>query len=105
MYGINATAGGYNTAFGCRTVTVNNRVPTGFIDSVTTTANSITATGWALDPDTTNPITIQLDVDGSSTTFTADGSRPDIAAAFGKGDRHGYIATLAATAGSHQVCI
>jgi hypothetical protein len=93
---------------GCRTVTVLstvNQLPTGFFDAVTATDTTITATGWALDPDTTDPIQIHMYVDGASAAFTANTSRPDIGAAFGKGDNHGFGATMNATPGPHNVCI
>lgn len=85
--------------------TTTQRIAFGTVDSVTATSNSITAGGWALDPDTTSPIGVHLYVDGRWTLgTTAGGQRPDVAAAYHKGDLHGYNATFAATAGPHQVC-
>ncbi|HEY3438908.1 MAG TPA: hypothetical protein VGK35_14580 [Actinotalea sp.] len=95
---------GENRSLGCRSVTVVNHTPTGFLDSVTTTPTSVTASGWALDPDTKDPITVHMYVDGASAAFTANTSRPDIGAAFGLGDLHGYSATMPAAPGSHTVC-
>ncbi|QHT56318.1 hypothetical protein GXP71_09670 [Cellulomonas sp. H30R-01] len=106
LYAINTPAGP-NVAMGCRSVTVPaaNRAPIGFLDSFTSTASSVTVQGWALDPDTTAPIAVHVYVDGNSQAFTADQSRPDIAAAFGLGDRHGFTATMPATPGPHNVCV
>jgi hypothetical protein len=104
MYAIN-TDPGPNTALGCRTVTVPDSAPIGFVDTVTTGAGTVTATGWALDPDTTAPIAVHMYVDGVSAGFTADLSRPDVHQVFGLGDRHGYSATMPATRGTHTVCV
>ncbi|MBX9243459.1 hypothetical protein ICW40_01400 [Actinotalea ferrariae] len=104
LYAINASPGP-NTPMGCRTVTVRNNEPLGWIDSVAATATSVTATGWALDPDTDQPIAVHMYVDGVSSGHTADGSRPDIAAKYGLGDRHGYSATVPAGPGRHTVCL
>ena len=106
LYAINTPAGD-NVALGCRTVVVppSNRAPTGFLDSVTTTATAVTVQGWALDLDTTNPIAVHMYVDGNSQAFVADQSRPDIAAIFGKGDKHGFTTTMNASPGSHNVCL
>jgi len=104
LYALNSDPGPH-TALGCRTVTVPDSPPMGFVDTVTTGAGTVTATGWALDPDTTAPIAVHMYVDGASAAFTADLSRPDVATAFGKGDRHGYSATMPATRGTHTVCV
>jgi hypothetical protein len=107
VYAINTPAGA-NLNLGCRTVTVAstvNQLPTGFFDAVTANAGTVTATGWALDPDTNDPIQVHVYVDGASAAYTADQSRPDIAAAFGKGDRHGFTASATTTPGTHTVCV
>ena len=82
-----------------------NRTPTGFLDSVKTTATSVTVKGWALDPDTTDPIAVHMYVDGTGQAFVAGPARPDIAAVFGMGDRHGFTTTMSAPPGSHSVCL
>ncbi|HEY5515552.1 MAG TPA: hypothetical protein VIK12_05030, partial [Pengzhenrongella sp.] len=108
VYAIDAN-GGANPQLGCRTVTVTsstaNNGPVGALESVTSATGTITASGWALDPDTTDSIQVHLYVDGRAVTgLFARGSRPDIGTAYGKGDNHGYTATLAASPGSHSVC-
>jgi hypothetical protein len=105
IYGINNWPPGGNAQIGCRTVTVVNHAPIGFIDSVTTAPGSITMTGWALDPDTTDPITVQMAVDSASAAFTANQARPDIGTIFGLGSNHGYTTTMSATTGTHTVCL
>ncbi|AEE46625.1 hypothetical protein [Cellulomonas fimi] len=106
VYAINDWGGGGNALIACRSVTVANASPTGFLDSVTTSASgTITASGWALDPDTTASIPVHMYVGTASKAFLADAPRADIAAAFGKGDKHGFTATAQAPPGTHQVCL
>jgi hypothetical protein len=101
-YGINVGAGA--TPRWCASVTVPGD-PVGLLDSVTGAGGQLTATGWALDPDTAAPITVHVYVDGTFRTATsASGARPDLAAAFlffGAG--HGYNAGVR-LCGSHTVC-
>ena len=83
-----------------------NRTPIGALDAVTSGMDSFIVRGWALDPDTTSPITVHVYVDGRPTAALAASSpRPDVGRIFGKGDNHGYIATIKATPGTHQVCV
>lgn len=106
VYAINNGDGG-NTLIGCRTVTVadHSRPPIGNLESVGTTAGAVVVGGWALDPDTTDPIAVHVYVDGVGRAVIADVPRGDIGAAFGLGDRHGFSATVSASRGSHNVCV
>src|SRR6478736_6970316 len=97
--------GGRSTVLGCQWVTVTNPIPIGALESVSTTASAITVSGWALDPDTTEPIAVHVYVDGVGRAVTADLPRPDVGAAFGKGSAHGFAVTIPATGGSHSVCV
>lgn len=77
----------------------------GNLEAVQVAAGSVTAQGWALDPDTAAPVPVHVYVDSTGADFTANGSRPDVAAAYpGYGADHGFSATMSASAGSHQVC-
>ena len=98
-------APGVDRELGCRTVTVVNHPPFGYLDSVNVSAGTVTASGWAIDPDTTGPITVHLYVDGASKAFTASMSRPDVDAFYHLGANHGYVASLPITAGTHTVCV
>jgi hypothetical protein len=97
---------GVTTTIACRTATLTG-VPFGNLDQASRSGNSVTVTGWAIDPDTSSPIDVHVYVDGGWGGLTrADRSRPDVGAAFpAYGSNHGYTLTLDVTTGSHQVCI
>ena len=82
--------------------------PQGVVDSVTTDSatQTITVTGWAFDTDTTTPIQVKASVDGTTTTYTADQSRPDVKRVYNlTTDKVGYTATIKTTPGTHKACI
>ena len=100
------TGVGSDTSLGCKTVKVGSGSPFGSVDQVKAVPGGIVASGWAIDPDTSASIAVHAYVDAKGTALTADGSRPDVAAAFqGYGPAHGYTATLPASPGAHQVCL
>ncbi|WP_258726397.1 hypothetical protein [Cellulomonas sp. NS3] len=103
-FAINAGPGA-NTLLECRDVVVPDAVPIGGVTSVTTTGTSLTMTGWSLDPDTSAPNQVHVYVDGVGRALTADQPRPDIAAAYGLGDKHGFTFTTDLAPGAHQVCV
>jgi len=80
--------------------------PVGFLDSVTYAGGGVVrVSGWALDPDTYDPIDVHVYVGSNPVGVRADASRPDIAAAYpGWGDRHGFTADIAVGEGTHRVC-
>ncbi|TFD29215.1 hypothetical protein [Cryobacterium lyxosi] len=114
VYGINTGAGGH-TLIGCKNVVVagaqpsipeRGRAPIGNVETVAVGSSGIAVGGWALDPDTALPIAVHVYVDSVGVAFTANKDRPDIGAAFpGYGSAHGFAETVAATAGSHRVCV
>ncbi|WP_375384721.1 hypothetical protein [uncultured Microbacterium sp.] len=107
VYAINNAAGG-NTLLGCRTIDVpdHSRPPIGNIEFVGGTAGAIGVSGWALDPDTASSIDVHVYVDGVGRSVRADGSRPDVAAAYpGSGALHGFTVAIAASRGTHTVCV
>lgn len=98
--------GGSNPQIGCSTVTVNNKPPIGAFDSATSVEGQLRVRGWTLDPDTTASIRAHVYVDGKAVaSIAADGNRPDVNTAYGKGAAHGFDTVVPATAGSHQVCV
>lgn len=78
--------------------------PVGALEVVTPATLQVSASGWALDPDTVFPLYVDLWVDGAKTTVVADRDRPELGAFWGNGDHHGFAATVPATAGPHHVC-
>ena len=81
--------------------------PFGSLDGVTPGTSSLELGGWAIDPDTNNPISVHLYVDGTfREAVTANRSRPDLAPHVpGYGDQHGFTRTVDGLApGSHEVC-
>ncbi len=81
--------------------------PFGSFDEAAGGMESGTVRGWAIDPDTNDPVTVHLYVDGAMKASTvADVSRPDVAAAVpGYGQNHGFAADLTGIpAGSRQIC-
>ncbi|MEB0001336.1 hypothetical protein QN345_01195 [Cryobacterium sp. 10I1] len=104
-FGIESAGIGSNTLLGCKTVTVLSGAPVGTLDVVSVGPGTITAAGWAFDPDTTASIPVHVYSDSSGVAGSATGSRPDVAAAYpGYGSSHGYAITFAATPGVHRVC-
>lgn len=110
-YGINTGPGGH-VQLGCRTVTVSGatiseqgRAPVGALENVTAGATGITATGWAVDPDTASPIPVHVYVDAAGTAFTANVPRNDLPAAWAAyGTQHGFSASVTASPGTRNVC-
>ena len=97
---------GANTSVGCRSITVSSGTPFGYIDSTSVASNAATINGWAIDPDTTDPIDVHFYVDGQLRAIThASGDRPDVGTHFGMGASHGFSAAITPIAsGSHKVC-
>ena len=79
--------------------------PFGTIDVISSALGGVNVAGWAIDPDTTQPIPVHVYVGGTGTALTADQGRTDVGSAYtGFGDNHGFSATIAADSGPQQVC-
>ena len=114
-YAIN-TGRGSNPFLGCRSVTVaaapvtpppsadQGREPRGYFEAVTPTTGGAAITGWALDPDTTAPIEVHVYAGATGRAFVADQARPDVGAAFGLGDGHGFSGVMPLGSGTHRLC-
>jgi len=98
---------GSNTSLGCRNVTVPGGSPFGSIDVVSTGPGSITVSGWAIDPDTANPISMRAESAGRLISTTANGSRPDVGMFFPLyGSNHGYSMTFSnLPTGNQYLCV
>ena len=107
VYGINAGYDGSgNPLLGCANVQVLGR-PFGYLDSFSAGFDTVTLVGWAIDPDTVNPIRVQVLVDGQPVvTALADQVRPDVGQAYPQfGSRHGFTVTAPVPSGRHDVCV
>ena len=62
--------------------------------------------GWAIDPNTADPIDVHVQVDGATVgTGRADGVRPDVAAMNGSyGAAHGFEIVVPVAPGRRQIC-
>nr|WP_297424212.1 hypothetical protein [uncultured Actinotalea sp.] len=103
-YGINTAAGKPNTLLGCRTVVVADSAPIGALDAATVSGSTLTASGWTFDPDTDASIDVHVYVNATGVSLRADQSRPDVAAVFRRGDKHGWTYRTDLTPGSYSVC-
>ena len=81
--------------------------PFGSVDALTAGPGKVSAAGWAIDPDTSAPIMVQMYIDGRANALTwANQPRPDVGAAYPSyGPNHGYNLTMATTPGPHTVCL
>jgi len=103
-YAINQGAGS-NTLLGCSTVTVPSRSPFGGMNTVLN-GKTVAVQGWAIDPDTADPIKVHVYVDGVGTEVIANASRPDVGAAYPRyGASHGIDASFKLSGGNHTICV
>ena len=65
--------------------------PVGSVDLIGQVLDGVSVGGWAFDPNTTDPISVDIYDNDVGTRIAASGSRPDIGAAFpGAGNEHGF---------------
>lgn len=78
----------------------------GEIETVAVNGSSVTLGGWAIDLDRPTSTEVRISIDGEfAGTAATDRSRPDLQAAYGLGERHGFTATVEIGPGTHEVCI
>jgi len=106
--GVNVGPNGtVDPTLGCATVR-GPADPFGSVDAVTPAGSgAIAVRGWAIDPDTTAPISVRIVVDGVvRDVVPAWLARDDLALVYPSfGPRHGFEDVLAVGAGQHQVCV
>lgn len=104
-YGINVGNIGTNTTLGCKSVFLSSD-PFGSFDAAGATRGVLTGNGWAIDPDSVNPIGVHVYVDGVfRVAVTANTTRTDVGAVFPFfGSSHGYAFSVPVSPGSRQVC-
>ena len=104
-YAINVGVGSH-TLLGCRSTTVPTGSPFGVIDTLARSGNSVTGSGWVIDPDTAASIPVHVYVNGAGYAVVANGNRPDVAGGLpAYGPAHGYSFSLPVAAGPATVCI
>ncbi|MEO7555978.1 MAG: CAP domain-containing protein, partial [Acidimicrobiales bacterium] len=81
--------------------------PTGSYEAAVAGAGWVSVQGWALDPDTTGALEIDVTVDGYYVgAGTANQSRSDVAAAYPSyGAAHGFSFSVGIWGGTHSVCV
>lgn len=103
VYGINVGPGG-NTSLGCRSVAIDNN-PSGATTVLRRAPGGLLIAGWAVDPNTTAPIWVDVYVDKAGRRLTANAVGSASLAKFPTyGKAHAFTASLAVAAGTHQVC-
>ena len=97
---------GTHTPLGCRTVVPTGGSPFGNYEGARAVSGGVEVRGWAIDPDTTAPIYVWVTVDGVGRHLYANLNRPDVAAVYpASGPNHGFSGRVAATIGTHRVCV
>jgi len=114
VYALNLAGPGTTKTVGCKAVESSGHNPMGRLDSVKTTPTwtaagaALEVKGWTADPDTVDPITAHIYVDGVlKTVGTANATRNDLESAHpGFGTLHGFNLTvpLPAFGGNHTIC-
>jgi GH25 family lysozyme M1 (1,4-beta-N-acetylmuramidase) len=81
--------------------------PFGSLDGAVRAPGSLTVWGWAIDPDTTNPINMHVYVNNVFRgEVTANRARPDVGGAYtGFGANHGFEFSASVGGGSQRVCV
>ena len=97
---------GANRLLGCKTMTFGSN-PLGSLGMIKQVPNAVRFTGWALDPDTTSPIYVDVQVDHQMfLRMTADRLRDDVAHSYPYyGGAHGFDETRYIPQGTHLVCL
>jgi GH25 family lysozyme M1 (1,4-beta-N-acetylmuramidase) len=80
--------------------------PFGTFEGATRVPAGAQVSGWAIDPDSTDPIPVHFYADGAyAGSTTASARRTDVGAAYrGFGDAHGIAGTIPVPAGARQLC-
>jgi SpoIID/LytB domain protein len=106
LYALNQGPGDSHTRFGCRSVDLG-APPVGRIDGISLVAGQLRMTGWTLDPDVPDAVSVHAYLDGAvHSQAPAQGSRPDVGRAYpAAGPLHGFDLTLPLPSGRHTVCL
>jgi hypothetical protein len=106
VYGISLRTSETNPLLGCRRVEVPTSAPVGHFEGVVPGAGSARLVGWTFDPETDAPLDVHLYRNGGwAGSVLADGTRTDVARAFGlAGAAHGFAVDVALPTGVQTFC-
>lgn len=106
VYGINVSNGG-NSLVSCSEVNNPTGSPFGNFESAVPTEAGAIVSGWAIDPDSIQPISVHVYVNGRwGGSFTADSVRSDVGAAYPVyGVAHGFAIPLGLERGQNNICV
>ncbi len=98
---------GSNRTLGCFDVSPPGGRPIGAVEAVELIPGGVRVRGWAIDPDTTDAVTIRVKSGANTAAYaTADRNRPDIEAAYPAfGAARGFEAEVQLPAGLQDLCI
>ena len=104
-FGINVGAGDANTLLGCQVIDVRAN-PVGNLEAVTRSGNTVTVSGWVIDPDSTAPVDVHVYVDaGWGGLVSAASTRPDVGWVYPQfGADHGFSLRIPVAPGPRRVC-
>jgi hypothetical protein len=102
---LNIGTQGTDSALGCAALTFGADAR-GQVTVLRQAPGGIQISGWALDPDTTGPIKVEVRVDGRRVAVAgADHLRADVARSYpAYGSAHGFDATPTLAQGTHSIC-
>ncbi len=105
LFAVNSAAGS-NRAMGCQTVVVQAGSPVGKVGDISSAPGSLSLWGWALDPDTIDPLQIHVSIDNSWAVLTANAPNPTVGSFYpAYSANHGFGAVVPASPGAHRVCV
>lgn len=105
VYAINDRTGP-NGFLGCTDVAVGPWDPAGNVDSVRASDGWLTASGWAFDWDSTEPVVVHAYVDGVRHITLANAPSPAVERAFpGAGGHRAFSVRVRVGPGAHEVCL
>lgn len=104
---------GSDTPIGCRDIKVTSKpiedkglLPFGSLDSINVSAGKVNVSGWAIDPDTTDSITVKTTIDSQEHSFLASNERRDLLPYYPKyGAAHGFSFDVTDVSGNRRVCV
>ena len=105
-FAISVGAGPPSTRIGCKRVSVVS-APEGLLEPLSLVPGGVRVTGWALDRDTDQPITVHVYADGVPVATSLAGDvRPGVVVPFPDfGDAHFFDLQLPLAVGRHTVCV